>query len=248
MFTCYFDDAGSADCGFTAVAGWVSTLERWRAFAEEWAMMLSAYRVPYLNMKELSHFKGPYESWNSQRHIKDSFQGDACKIIARNLLHGFAAIVPHIAYQRVNREYTLREYTGNQYALAGYDCVRTATRWAMERDPKWAIEFIFDDGTPKRGNLVKLMKSEGFNKPIFRSPVPRNGLRAVMQLQAADFLAYEVRKVKIDDPDETRPIEDHRISLRKLIWMDSDWSEYTETDLIATCEQHPKIARRTEGN
>jgi hypothetical protein len=51
-------------------------------------------------------------------------------------------------------------------------------------------------------------------------------------------------KVRKDDPDETKAIEEHRISLRKLIWVDSEWGRYTEDDLARLCEQHTKIQPR----
>jgi hypothetical protein len=57
-----------------------------------------------------------------------------------------------------------------------------------------------------------------------------------VQLQAADFLAYEVRKVEKDDPSETRAVEEHRISLRKLMWVESDWGVYSEDNLSKLCE------------
>jgi hypothetical protein len=243
MFTCYFDDAGNKQDGFTAVAGYISTLERWRSFAEDWALMLAVFRVPEYSMKHLSHFKSHYKKWTPE--IKNAFQSEACRVIAKNTLYQFGAVVRHDLFEKANKDYTLQEHVGNPYALAGFTCVYKAMLWAVKQEPKESIEFIFDDGTEKRGNLVKLMKAEGYSEPIFRSPVSRGGLRAVTQLQAADFLAYEFRKVTIEDPYETRPIEEHRISLRKLIWVKSEWSQYTEADLVQTCENHPKIKRRT---
>ena len=83
MFNCYFDDSGNKQDGFTAVAGWISNWERWRAFAEEWSLMLARHRVPEFKMKDLSHFKGMYENWEAK--TKDNFQAEACAIIGRNV-------------------------------------------------------------------------------------------------------------------------------------------------------------------
>lgn len=86
MLTGYFDDAGGADHGYTVVAGWASTVERWRVFAEQWEQMLAAFQVPWFDMKTVSHFKGAYSAWEHQPQIKDDFHAAACRIIASNTM------------------------------------------------------------------------------------------------------------------------------------------------------------------
>jgi hypothetical protein len=229
MFTGYFDDAGGTDHGYTVVAGWVSTDERWRAFEEQWADMLHDFQVPRFDMKTLSHFKGAYQPWEGIPQVKHTFQAAACRIVANHALFGFASIVKHSSFARVNETYRLKEYVGNEYALAGVTCALKMRGWVGKQNPPQPFQIVFDEGTTGSGKLVDAMRKEHYADPIFRSPRSRNGLLPVLQLQAADFLAYEVRKVQKDDPDETRAIEDHRISLRKLIWVSSDWGIYTES-------------------
>jgi hypothetical protein len=244
MLTGYFDDAGGADHGYTVVAGWVSTVERWRGLAEQWEEMLTAFEVPYFDMKTLSHFKGVYAKWEEQPQMKSEFIAAACRVIASSAMYQFASIVPHAAFAKANESYRLKEHVGNEYALVGVSCALRMRDWVRENVPQ-SFEVVFEDGTAKRGKLVDVMRKEHFAEPIFRPSKPTDdGRPHVVQLQAADFLAYEVRKVKKDNPDETRAIEDHRISLRKLIWVDSDWRIYTERDLIESCERHPHIGRR----
>jgi hypothetical protein len=245
MLTGYFDDAGGADHGYTVVAGWVSTVERWRIFAEQWNQMLSAFQVPWFDMKTLSHFRGAYKAWEGKPEVKDAFQSAACRIIASNVMFQFASIVPRAAFAKVDLLYRLKEHVGNEYALAGLTCALKMRDWSWKLNTPQSFEVIFEDGTAKRGKLTDAMRKENFAEPIFRPSRPKeNGPRHVVELQAADFLAYEVRKVEKDDPNETRCIEDHRISLRKLISVESDWSIYTEDNLIESCENHPRIAKR----
>jgi hypothetical protein len=244
MLTGYFDDAGGADHGYTVVAGWVSTVERWREFAEQWDSMLAGFQVPFFDMKTLSHFKGVYAKWEKQPQMKNDFIAAACRIIASFAQYQFASIVPHVAFAKANESYRLKEHVGNEYALAGVSCALKMRDWARQNSPQ-SFEVVFEDGTAKRGKLVDAMRKEHFAEPIFRPSRPTDdGRPHVVQLQAADFLAYEVRKVQKDDPDETRAIEKHRISLRKLIWVPSDWAIYSEQNLIESCERHPQISRR----
>jgi hypothetical protein len=53
LLTCTFDDAGGADRGFTAVAGWIATMEQWRELAELWGVLLADSRL------ELRGLQGP---------------------------------------------------------------------------------------------------------------------------------------------------------------------------------------------
>ena len=64
----------------------------------------------------------------------------------------------------------------------------------------------------------------------------------MIPLQAADFAAYELRKVYKDDPTESWPLEKYRLSLRALANIDCDWSKYTERNLITLCKKVPRIA------
>ncbi len=195
-------------------------------------------------MKTLSHFRGVYAPWKNQPEIKDDFQSAACRIIASAAAIWFASIVPHDVFARVNAVYRAKEYFGNEYTLASLTCAVKMRKWARKQNPPQPIELIFDDGTAKRGKLVDALRKLHFPEPIFKSPLPKDGRPPhVVQLQAADFLAYEVRKVEKDDPSETRAIEDHRLSLRKLVSVESDWGGYTEKDLNELCE-NLRIGRR----
>ena len=107
------------------------------------------------------------------------------------------------------------------------------------------MECIFHQGTKGHELLSDLILEELRFTPIFRSASEQEGPRPVVPLQVADFLAYEVRKVRKDDPNETRPIEKHRMSARMLISVDNDWGQFTEQDLITMCEKHPRIEKRT---
>jgi hypothetical protein len=244
MFTGYFDDSGGADHGFTTVCGWTASLEEWRRFAEQWRTLLAMAKIPYFTMKHCAHWKGPFEPWKRDPDVRARFLEVACRIIQENVRYGFASVVDHEAYEKVNLSYTLREWTKSPYALAGFTCARSLNAWARGNYPKEPFEVVYEDGTDGQGGLIDLMRAELGLMPIFRPSRPMGRVPAVVQLQAADFLAYEVRKVKVDDPDELRPIEKHRKSLLGLISEASNWVQYTEDDLIQTCEAHPKIQKR----
>jgi hypothetical protein len=242
LLTCYFDDAGGADHGYTVVAGWIASVEQWAAFAEDWETLLSEYGLASFTMKECAQWQGPFKCWREEQ--RRSFIRRACQILKTHVQYGYASIVQHAEYLEVNKAYKLREYTKSEYALAGVTCVRNVWEWGKVHHPGVPMEVIFHQGTKGRGGLAELMEEEFKYSPIFRSASEQEGPRPVIPLQVADFLAYEVRKVRKDDPSETRPIEKHRISLRMLISVPNDWGQYTEQDLVTMCEKHPRIEKR----
>jgi hypothetical protein len=242
LLTCYFDDAGGADHGYTVVAGWIASIDQWEGFTEEWETLLSEYGLEYFTMKECAQWQGPFRCWCEDR--RRSFILRACQILKTYVQYGIASIVPHREYREVNRSYTLKEYTKSEYALAGITAVRAACDWAAINHPRVPLECIFHQGTKGHGLLSSLMMEELKFMPIFRSAYEQEGPRPVIPLQVADFLAYEVRKVRKDDPDETRPIEKHRKSVRMLISVPNDWGQYNEQDLIQLCERHSRISHR----
>jgi hypothetical protein len=243
LLTCYFDDAGGADHGYTAVAGWIASVEQWEGFTEDWQGLLSEYGLESFTMKDCAQWKGAFKCWCEDQ--RKPFIRRACQILKTHVQYGFASIVQHAEYRRVNEAYTLRDYTKSEYALAGITAVGAANDWAAKNRPGVPMECIFHQGTKGHGGLSDLMLEELKFTPIFRSACEQEGPRPVIPLQVADFLAYEVRKVRKDDPTETRPIEKHRMSLRMLISVPNDWGQYTEQDLITMCERHPRIKKRS---
>jgi hypothetical protein len=250
MLTAFFDDAGGADHGFTVVGGWVSTADKWDRLDTDWRLLLAHYDLPYFSMKECSQFKGVFEKWKDCYGTRDKFLRDAAEIIQAYVLAGFASIIVHSEFDAINKRYTLKEYVGSPYALAGRICIKAANKWGLANDYEgWRINYVFDKGTPKAGLLQRLLEREGVGDPIFRSPldVDHEGeltQKGLTPLQVADFLAYELRKIKKDDPEELRPISEYRKSIRALAKVPSTWGECKLHDLESLCQSHPKIALR----
>jgi hypothetical protein len=152
MLTGFFDDAGGPDHGFTVVSGWVSTIARWEQFDADWRLLLARYNLPYFSMKECAQFKKGFQGWENRLGTRDKFLRAAAGIIKSYVLYGFGSIILHKEFEDVNRRYTLKEYVGSPYALAGRTCVAHTMEWASKSGYKgWQIAYIFDKGTAKWG-------------------------------------------------------------------------------------------------
>jgi hypothetical protein len=242
----YCDAGGGKDHGFIVVAGYLSTCERWNAFAGEWNRLLASFDVPYFHMKKFAQFKEPFDSarWKDEER-RARFLSNAAKIIVSNVEKSFASYVEFEIFDKVNSLYHLDNAVGVPYSLAGRTCVAKAS---LHRGSSSDATYIFDDGDAGRGELMRIMERDGYPSPIFRPSRDRvkDGrlVRGIVPLQAADFAAYELRKIYKDDPTESWPLEKYRKSIRALAAVDSEWNRYTEQDLITLCEKIPRIATK----
>jgi hypothetical protein len=215
-YALYCDAAGGEDHGFIVVAGYLSTLSKWRDFAEDWKYLLATYDLPYFHMKEFAQSKGPFVSWKDDEPKRARFLSKAAMIIQQNVQRGFAHMVEFDLFNRLDKRFCLTEHLGCPYSLAAMSCAARARKILRRND----VTYIFEDGDKGKGYLMRLMEAEGFPAPVFRpsrDQKRKHGIvKGVIQLQAADFAAYELRKVFKDDPNEVWPLEKYRKSLHAL--------------------------------
>lgn len=236
----YGDAAGGQDHGFIVVAGYLATLSKWQSFAEDWKYLLATYDVPHFHMKEFAQSKGPFADWKDDEPKRARFLSKAAAVIGENVDRGFSHIVEFELFNRLDRRFCLSEHLGCPYSLAAMSCAARARQITKRPD----VTYVFEDGDKGKGDLMHLMEAEGFPAPIFRpsrDQQSKHGLvKGVIQLQAADFAAYEMRKVFKDDPNEEWPIEKYRKSLHALSRVRSereDWGQYKEHDLVRLCKK-----------
>lgn len=190
--TVYLDEAGGEDEGFTVVCGWISTVARWERFEIDWKLLLASNNLPYFHMKEFSQSTGPFRKWRDAEETRRRFISDAAEIIRETIERGLISSVSHRIFQTADARLLISETLSTPYALAGRACV--ASEFAPD------VEFVFEDGGPDKGGLLSAMNVEyKLPDPIFRPSrdirdKKGNVRRGIVQLQAADLLAYEVRK------------------------------------------------------
>jgi hypothetical protein len=238
MFQCFFDEGGGEDHGFIAVCGYVASVERWKRFEVDWRAMLVTHEVPYLHMKELAHFNGPYRKWKGDEKGRIAFLRDASLLVCGSADYGFLCAAQYADFEKVNREYYLAENFHSPYALAGRFCIARANLWMnSEGRSTKEIEYVFDRGGPDVSGLVDLTQRSNLQIPSFRSPCDRDNEAGMVQLQAADYFAYELRKAIVDhsgDPYE-KP-EEFRKSFQAIMDVTVDQGNYREVELIELCE------------
>lgn len=200
----YFDESGDdrdPQHSALSVAGYLGPAEGWPVFDAEWRSVLREFDVPYLHMRELQHRRGAFKSWGKGTSGEDdrtaSFLGALAAVIGRAKLEAFGAVVVLSDLKRFNAE------TGadvDAKALGIYACALGI----RERYKTGVMELVLDrmdEGRVKVDRARRYAETDLYypfmrDFPEFRV-LPKDdpdGSQNTPALQAADFLAWEVRK------------------------------------------------------
>ncbi len=249
MFTVYLDESyGKANA--YAVAGYVATVSQWEAWERDWnELILLKEGVSTLHKRELEHLWGDFKKWRTlpeqeQKSKKRRVNERACGIILCRVNAGFAAAITKSDFDEVDKG-GWAEYIGKSYYACGVlACMRLVAGWADEFSRNEPIDYVFESGAEGADEVSKLLhKFEKddevrakfrLNTWSFASKKDRviKGVSypRVPQLDAADFLAYEmyrhmdnqvVNGIKLDKRGNVIP---NREALRRLLQRDK--SEY----------------------
>ena len=190
----YIDDSGDQWPGHTALsmAGYIATVEAWDRFEPAWNCVLDEFGAPYLHMKEFRKRWGPFQSWPESEEKDVAFLAKLTAVIGNAGFGAFGAVVVLDDLKRFNNEHAL---SLDAKAVAIY-----ASMMELRMvQPKECVEVTLDRMTKPHAAIAKVEEyaiNGQFTNLSFH-PLPENGTngsRNMPSLQAADFLAWEIRK------------------------------------------------------
>lgn len=212
MLTAYFDESEVRQPevgGILIVSGWIANVAQWEQFEFDWKLLLAKYDVPYLHMREFAHSVGPFKKWKGKEGTRRNFINDASDIIRNTIQGGFACGVSEQVFNDLDTVYELRSKFPSPYALAGRTCASMTVEWQKKNNGGLSeeIRYVFEDGEQDKGGLFQSMSEviPAMPSPIFEpgrdqktSEKWPDGRKGLIQLQAADFSAYEWGKFGSD--------------------------------------------------
>ncbi len=235
VFRGFFDASGKEEHGKTVVAGWLSSARKWGVFQKKWRDALRTAGVPYFHMKEFAHSTKIFTDWRGDEPRRRALLSDLIQVLFETVDHGFAAVVPHDVFRAVDRDYQLSERYKNPYVFACRDVMASCNTWLRTNKHGLNVSYVFESGDDGAGALVDLAEAERLPSPSFYpSRDLSDGQKGVIQLQAADFLAWEILK-GMREPEDTAP-EDRRLTIQLLSAIEQYWSVYTVRNLVGTCK------------
>ena len=211
LFTVYLDESyGPADV--YSVGGYVATFEQWIEFAREWKELLVQEGVDYLHKADLEHCRGQFAMWQGlskqeQAANKLRVNKRACGIIRRRCNAGFAFSVIKSEWEAVDKGKWSTWFGDNFYAAGALNCMRQiAAVWAKQYNRTETMDYIFEKGATgwtEVDRMLRIFDSNEITKDAYKlrgwnfEPKKDQTIKGtlypgIVQLQAADFLAYEV--------------------------------------------------------
>src|SRR5665213_1302478 len=194
MLQIFCDDSGTdrVSTPFCAVAGYVSTVDRWNHFSEQWQEEL--HREPgirYFRAAEAESRKGEFWGWDSD--ARDAKMLRLALIIKANAIGGIGSFVSNKAYNAIVQGF-LPDTLDDPYYLCFQRIVLGAVEIYREQAANEKIGFVFDrqgKHFERRASLIHGAWSDALESPIggLLGGISFESDHDVMPLQAADMLA-----------------------------------------------------------
>jgi hypothetical protein len=213
-FTCYFDASGTQhDQLALAVAGFMSTAEKWIEFEEAWKSRLSKSGLKHFHKKELDLARYPGLLDDLARIIRDHTMRKFGMVVRVAELH---SRVPEKAYNKWHL---------NAYSYAGRACAAYVRQWAQSWHARSIPELIFATGDTGRPQLERRLRRDGFTDVRFQPAIDVKDIKtgsiipAAIPLQAADLLAYELFNPVREMEKTSKPFGSFGRSLLTSTWL-----------------------------
>ena len=244
MFTAYMDESGdpAGKTGAFAVAGSLSTIQKWLRFEGQWKLVLRTHGVAsgIFHMQECAAGAGDYADWSSEDRRELITSLSEC--FARHAKHAFSVTVVMEAWGHIKHEFQLVKHFGQPYAFCGRNAVSCVRDWMKQHKITAPIRYVFEDGMKGKGkgDLVAHMSDHDGITPDFEP-------KRMPPLQAADLIAWKNRRIVHDLV--TRPnrmTQDQiRASLAPVSRIPHSYSVLDEKELLAFCQRHrvPRVPR-----
>lgn len=207
----YLDDSGdgdSADESHLTIGGWLADHDSWQRFEPMWDDLMREFGIPYLHMAEFRKENAKFKHLKSDPAQEKEFWKRVNSLILQTVRTSVACTVRMDDLNKFNKKLGLGL---DPYALCIFGCLLQMRSCALDGE----IEFVldqFDNSTSRAGLALKYAQTAmGMDHPVrpdLFTPIPlqkHESWKTVLPLQAADYIAWEVRKFRRERKDFRPP-------------------------------------------
>lgn len=193
MFKAYFDESGhSSQHRFVCVAGCVASVDAWDCFEREWRAELDAAEISIFHMTDFESSRGEFAKWANDLQAHKNFIAKLITIMNRHV-NAYVA-----GTETVRRDSTGKlVYKDEPYfaaLLGGADSV-ASYMGALDLEERAEVHFAEQRNfTSKARELVSFLNSNDPRYARFSSHTHNTSPKVILPFQAADLVAFEVRK------------------------------------------------------
>jgi hypothetical protein len=210
MMTVYFDDSGTHHQSDIAVAAClVSDVMRWESYESEWNSVLdeAGIRESGFHMAKFVARRSPFDGWTEDK--RDKVIKALIGTIERHVFAGMATAVVKKVYDTYVTG-RLRARLGNyHYTSAVQSCLAFVEEWRRSSVVLEPMQYVFDRMGSGKHEIIKLFDDIAKREMAVAFGIEPNGYafnnkRLVVQLQAADILAWEAYRYARDHQSTDR--------------------------------------------
>jgi hypothetical protein len=223
MVSAYFDESDSSSA--SAVAGIVSTADKWRGFEGDWSRLLDKYHLSALHMKDFAHSRGEFSSWAGDDEKRRQFLGRVIEIMGRRCQWCIGIVIDRKAFSKIiSPEEDVSSFYSSEYTQAAFMALLLTGKWSARCRLEHPVNFVFDRGNRNRPSFQRaydhLYANEEERSLSSIGPLSFADDVAVSPLQVADFVAYECCKVYTDLDKNVRRFRESLKQMMKRVNFD----------------------------
>ncbi len=205
-YRAYYDDSGTHDAsGWPIVAGVVATPHGSATLTTEWAGTLRGFGLTFFHAKDCWARQGQCAGWPRERS-RACFETLAGALTS----HVLATVAVGVSVADVERLFPTKvvDYLGGSketaVVIASYSCMYQTHALLRDRigDPHPAVDHTFSRGFPGYGKVLAIGAYEHSSRLRGEDnlgPVAAARMDEVPMLQAADLMAWEVNRQRVNE-------------------------------------------------
>lgn len=189
----FMDGSGNQDQGVLVLAGYVSTMENWAEFSDQWNRILNMTpRLRYLKMNDAVRLKQEFHGWSEER--RDERLGLFREVIENYVQLAIASTVLyadlHCAMQTIGMQLKIRPFH-----VAAFTMMRQLQKYQCEYGLNEKIDFYFDNEVMEMSLILEnwswlVSTASDDLKPWIGATPQFQDDQDFPPLQAADMIAW----------------------------------------------------------
>lgn len=205
MLNCYTDDSGSSEGRPVFVlAGYVSDVDRWKLFSDEWDIALKSGPRPleYFKMREANSLKVQFDNWSDAE--RDAKLTELGQIIEKHVMYTARAVLYWDDYYAIQAKFP--NHHVEPYTILFNYVMISAALWKMDLKIDAPIKFIFDiqgdfglRAAQTFKDAVEMATIPSFFQKHIAGPPNFEDDKDFLPLQSADLIAWQIRRFCYDN-------------------------------------------------
>ena len=189
-YTMYVDDSVKRQSSMVVVGGWLAKSERWAEFQKKWTR-----KVTRVGKKEFKRSKYDLKKFGNE------FLFELEDLIRDHTIYGFANGIYCDDWRKVAEKYAMELNHLFPFSVCARTCIGLVREWCSKNNVRQQdMAYFMDRGSQDSGELTNLLNIDT-SQQVRDVTVNPEDSEQIAALQAADYLAWEIRNQYLNNPD-----------------------------------------------